>query len=176
MTPAAQAGIDRLDEQRADHHVRAARLVDDGRAEVVELVAEDGAAFGERPRPRSGPPAMTTRVGSPPVCESITVTRSTDSAFIVRLRLAATSAARRSPGRMMAEHALALRPDQRQARRANHLTAEPAFLSGQLDVLDELDVRVQMQQRRVPAIDARPRPNRRPPRGPTAAGSRPETR
>src|ERR1700693_1225076 len=27
------------------------------------------------PRPRSGPPATTTRVGSPPVCESITLTR-----------------------------------------------------------------------------------------------------
>ena len=34
--------------QGADHHVRAARLVDDGRAERVVTVAEDGQALGHR--------------------------------------------------------------------------------------------------------------------------------
>ena len=43
--------------------------------------------------------------------------------------------------------------DQRQAGRRHRLGAESAFLLGELDVLDELDMRVQVQERRVPAID-----------------------
>ena len=48
MTPAAHDGILRRDEQRADDDVRAARLVDDRRAEPVELASEPLAALRER--------------------------------------------------------------------------------------------------------------------------------
>ena len=62
----------RLAQQRADHHVRAARLVDDARAEVVEAACGTRRAVrASVPPPRSGPPATTRRVGSPPVCESM---------------------------------------------------------------------------------------------------------
>ncbi len=44
----------RLDEQRADDHVRAARLVDDGGAVAVELAPEAFAARGKRPRAEVG--------------------------------------------------------------------------------------------------------------------------
>ena len=40
--------IDRLEDQGADHHVRAARLVDDRRPERVVPVAEHGEAIGHR--------------------------------------------------------------------------------------------------------------------------------
>ena len=42
--------VGRLAEQRADHHVRAARLVDHGRAERVVPVAEDRQPLGHRAR------------------------------------------------------------------------------------------------------------------------------
>ena len=70
------SGIGGFAEQGADQHVRAARLVDHADAEGIVLVAENASAIGQRNRdPRSGPPAMTTRVGSPPVCESMTEMR-----------------------------------------------------------------------------------------------------
>ena len=47
--------IDRLEDQGADHHVRAARLVDDGRAERVVTVAEDREAIGHRAVAELGP-------------------------------------------------------------------------------------------------------------------------
>ena len=71
---ARRAGrVARLAEQGADQHVGPARLVHDGRAERGR--AATGSArrrSANGPPPRSGPPAITTRVGSPPVCESIT--------------------------------------------------------------------------------------------------------
>src|SRR4029077_5208546 len=41
------AGLRRLDQERADDHVRAARLVDAGRAEAVELAREALAPLGQ---------------------------------------------------------------------------------------------------------------------------------
>ena len=49
MTPRLQSARCGAHEQRADDRVRAARLVDDGRAIGVELVAEAAAPSGERP-------------------------------------------------------------------------------------------------------------------------------
>ena len=67
------ARIARRNQQRADHDIRPAGFVDDGRSEPVELVAETARDVPRRvPSPKSGPPATTTRVGSPPVWESMT--------------------------------------------------------------------------------------------------------
>src|SRR6516164_1016626 len=43
--------------------------------------------------------------------------------------------------------------DQRQARRADHFGAVTAFGGGELDILHELDMGVEVEQRRVPLID-----------------------
>ena len=71
---ARTAGVDRRAQQRADDHVRAARLVDDRPApRIVRPSRKRCAALAPCRRcPRSGPPLTTTRVGSPPVWESMT--------------------------------------------------------------------------------------------------------
>ena len=67
MTPAAH-DVRRLGQQRPHQHVRAARLVDDRGPEAVVRRSERRACrCATVPTPRSGPPAITTRVGSPPV-------------------------------------------------------------------------------------------------------------
>ena len=55
MTPAAHARVLRLDQQRADQHVRAARLIDHGGAESVVLLAKHLELVGDRARPEFGP-------------------------------------------------------------------------------------------------------------------------
>ena len=49
ITPAAHAGSTGSQSRAPDHHVGPARLVDDGRAERVVPVAEDGQPLGHRP-------------------------------------------------------------------------------------------------------------------------------
>src|SRR6185295_1022504 len=98
-----------------------------------------------RPLPRSGPPLMTTRVGSPAVCESMTSMRRISRLRKLRTILDAVVDD--------FQHRFALFARERQARRTHPLSAQPAFLRGQLDVLHELDVHIQMQQRREPAVN-----------------------
>src|SRR5437773_162714 len=104
------------------------------------------------PLPRSGPPEITTRVGSPPVCESITWIRCADAAFI------STDGPGSQRGTSVdgladdGQYLLALRARERQPRRPHHLRAEAGFSHRQLDVLHQLDFGVQVQQRRVPAV------------------------
>ena len=59
-------------QQRTDQHVGAARLADDRPPEVVVDGSKSLAPLGQGPRTKVGPAAVTTRVGSPPVCESMT--------------------------------------------------------------------------------------------------------
>src|SRR5438093_5483173 len=97
------------------------------------------------PPPSSGPPLMTTRVGSPAVWESITWMRCIRCLRKLWTVLDAVvdNLQDRFPFLSHQWH----------ARRAHPFSSETAFLHGQLDVLDKFDVRVQMQQRREPAVD-----------------------
>ena len=52
-----------------------------------------------------------------------------------------------------AQNPFPLHADQRQARRADPFGAQPAFQHRELDVLHEFRVRVEMQQRREPAVN-----------------------
>src|SRR5688500_18205911 len=112
------------------------------------------------PSPTSGAPSITTRVGSPPVCESTTRTR--DVVLVIVRRpcsidgRASTILHLRSRFDALADDRkdlLALRPFEREARRPDPFRAEPALLNGELDVLHELDVRVEVKQRHVPAVE-----------------------
>lgn len=77
---AASAGLVLgLDQQRTDDDLRAARFVDDGGAVVVEVALKSRAPSGQRTATQIGPPATTTRVGSPPVWESMMEIRRTPS-------------------------------------------------------------------------------------------------
>jgi len=51
------------------------------------------------------------------------------------------------------EHGVALGAGERQTRGSRGLAAEAAFLDGELDVLHELDVGVEVEQRHVPAVN-----------------------
>ena len=57
----------RLAEERADERVVAARLVDGGAAEMIELAGEGVSRSASGPAPSGGPPSTMTRVGSPSV-------------------------------------------------------------------------------------------------------------
>src|SRR5262249_20143914 len=77
MTPATQGGW-------AGRHGRAPRMTSEPRGSLTRAARKASCRSRKMarrsamlPRPRSGPPATTTRVGSPPVCESITWMRST---------------------------------------------------------------------------------------------------
>ncbi len=65
------ARIDGLAEQGADDEIGTARLVDHGGAELIEIATEALAPLGHRAGAEIGPAAMTTRVGSPAVWESM---------------------------------------------------------------------------------------------------------
>src|SRR5215831_15847111 len=102
------------------------------------------------PEPRSGPPLITIRVGSPPVWESttwiclVTVFRTTlflPSRFVLRqLRPAANAAADE------VQNPFSLFTFQNHSRRSNRFRTHAAFGHRQLDELDQFDVRVEMQQ------------------------------
>ncbi len=85
------------------------------------------------PEPTSGPPATTTRLGSPPVCESMIETRGTAPAFISQ-RVARTGTA----GRVAiarpddAEDRLALGAFQRQVFGHAHQRRDPAGDDGSI--------------------------------------------
>src|SRR5579872_3923017 len=94
------------------------------------------------PPPRSGPPSTTTRVGSPPVCESMTRTL-----CITLSRRTSRPCALHQCG-----HFGTPSTDQRQARRAHPLGAATHDLLRQLDRLDEIMLGVEVQQRHEPAV------------------------
>src|SRR5215467_3183258 len=103
------------------------------------------------PLPRSGPPSRTSRVGSPPVCESrIAIRRVPDLPKEVE-RLGGFEDRQ---GRPRLERLLdqrddlsSLLADQRQARRANGLGANTDDALDELDVLHELPRDIEMQER-----------------------------
>src|SRR5262249_13239235 len=98
------------------------------------------------PPPRFGPPATTTRVGSPPVCESITEMRS-----MARPRFSPLWSGG-DGGADEGQHFLTFLADQRQPRSAGEFGAVAALGRGELDVLHQLRVRVEVQHWRVPAV------------------------
>src|SRR5712691_11109072 len=111
------------------------------------------------PPPRSGPPEITTRVGSPPVCESITWIRCKADAFISTDSRGGQRGTSGDGVTNDRENLFTLGARDGKARRPHHLRSEACLRHRQLDVLDQLDSRVQVQQRRVPAVQlARLRP------------------
>src|ERR1043166_8523310 len=116
------------------------------------------------PEPRSGPPARITRVGSPPVWESTISTALGVRAGMSLLRLAPSALAQdrflgcrfRRPGldRPMDDRKSfrALLSLERQARSADRLRAAPRLRHRELDVLDELRMRVHVEERGEPAV------------------------
>src|SRR5436190_7022546 len=97
------------------------------------------------PLPRSGPPLITTRVGSPAVCESMTSMRRISRLGKFRPVL--------NPVMNDLQDRFPFVTGERQARRAHPLRAETTFLHRQLDVLHKLHMRIQMQQRREPTVN-----------------------
>src|SRR5215469_17494363 len=99
------------------------------------------------PEPRSGPPAMTTRVGSPSVWESMTRT------------VSVMFWARRDGMADDGQYLFAFRTLERETRRADRLGTETGFRHREFDVLHEFDFSIEVQERRVPAVEfARFRP------------------
>ena len=67
--------INRFAQERADDDIGTARFVDGRRTITVVFIAEIASRSAIEPLPSSGPPPTISRVGSPPVCESITSIR-----------------------------------------------------------------------------------------------------
>ena len=123
-----------------------ARLIDHRRAEMVEPVAEALQPFGHRAAPEIG----TARDNHP--------RRLASGVGIDNVDPAADHARAASAGRvamacrMMPRISSRSAPSSGSLRRPRHFRAEPGLLHRQLDVLDQLYLRIQMQQRRVPAV------------------------
>jgi hypothetical protein len=137
-------------EQPADEHVRAARLVHDRGAEGVVLFAEEGQALGEGSAAQVG--------GRPPDDDPCGL------AARVRVDDVHTASSGGAPasvvaGRFLMRRWMTFRMASRSApasgRRggADGFGAQATLLNRELDVLHELRVRVQVQQRHVPAVD-----------------------
>ncbi len=102
------------------------------------------------PLPRAGPPSITTRVGSPPVCVSITRIRcKVECDMLAAYELGPC----RDPAAYDTQDSFSLLTFQHEPGGPDHLRAQAAFLHGELDVLDELHVGIEVQQRRVPAVN-----------------------
>src|SRR6185436_17763552 len=152
MTPAAASGSE-------GSHSSAPTMTSDPRGSFT--TAERNSSCRDRkqarrsamlPAPRSGPPAITTRVGSPPVCESITWIRCAAAAFISADSRGCEC--RTILDRMAddGEDLLALGALDGQPRRPHDLRTKSGFGHRQLDVLYQFDLGVQEQQWRVPAV------------------------
>src|SRR5665213_1647699 len=117
------------------------------------------------PAPRFGPPDMTTRVGSPPVCESmIPILWTVEGIGVPFGGLAWSNLRPRSDAFVDdRQYLLALGARQRHSRHSQPFGAVSALLYRKLDIVHKLHVGVEVQQWRVPSID-------RPSLIPTAGG------
>ena len=139
-------GVMRLDKQRADQRIGAPRLIRNGATVVIEAVAKTLRRSASGPSPKSGPPSSTKRVGSPPVCESMTrmegmpAARWVFKAACPRALIMAVTAARRSPV---------------SGNRGGRTRSEPRCMTCSASLMDctRSCSAVQMQQRHEPTID-----------------------